>query len=250
VGAVFGLQEPLSPQLAQRNVQGFISRIAGQGSPKAGFFQSRLVRRQMDISGRGTIVPDATLAMDEVGLPEDAGWSMYAPFIMRGLVNRGYGANEAKKLIEDRHPTARDVLINETKSRPVFINRAPTLYRYNMIAAYPKLVPGKTIRTHEALPAIQRGDYDGDALTFTVPVLPAAVEEARLLTLPNMLLSDQKKNSLSSAAPQQEAVLGIYKATNAKSEGKTQYFDTKSDALAAYHRGEITLGTPVEIKKK
>ena len=249
MGALYGLKEPLSPQLKNRNVQGYINRIAGAGrGPKAGFFHSKLLKKRQDISARGTQTPDATLALDEFGLPEDAGWSMYAPFVTKNLVRKGYKATEAKKMIEDRHPIARANLVQELKERPALLNRAPSLYRYNVLAAYPKLVPGKTIRVHESLAPIQSGDFDGDAINLTVPVSPDAVAEARNMTLPNMLLNDQRKFTLTKAAPQQEAIMGVYQATSAKPTGKARVFASKADAMAAYHRGEIGLGTPVTIK--
>jgi len=251
MGALYGLQEPLSPQLKNRNVQGYIARIAGAGrGPKTGFFHSKLIKKRQDVSGRGTIAPDTSLAMDEMGLPEDAGWSMYSPFVMKGLVQKGFGATEAKKMIDDRHPAAKNVLDRELQTRPVLINRAPSLYRYNVLAAYPKLVPGKTIRVHESLAPIMTGDFDGDAVSITAPVTPAAVAETKGMTLPHMLLSDQRKSSLTTSAPQQEAVMGIYQATSAKPTGKAQTFNTKADAMSAYHSGRITLGTPVTIKKR
>jgi DNA-directed RNA polymerase beta subunit len=251
MSALYGTAEPLSPQLKNRNVQGYLARLAGAGrGPKSGFFHSKLLKKRQDISGRGTISPDASLAMDEVGLPEDAGWSMYSPFIMKGLTQKGFGATESKQMIEDRHPAAKNVLDNELKQRPVLINRAPSLYRYNVLAAYPKLVPGKTIRVHESMAPIQAGDFDGDAVSITAPVSLAAVEEARNMTLPNMLLSDQKKFTLTKAAPQQEAVMGVFQATSAKPVGKPQKFETRADAMAAYHGGKISMGTPVTIRKR
>jgi DNA-directed RNA polymerase subunit beta' len=249
MGALYGLKDPLSPQLTNRNVKGYIARIAGAGkSPKAGFFHSKLLKKRQDISARGTIAPDATLAMDEVGLPEEAGWSMYSPFVIRGLVQKGYKAIEAKDMVKNKHPVAKGVLDRELQNRPVLINRAPSLYRYNVLAAYPKLVPGKTIRVHESLAPIQAGDFDGDAVSITTPVTPEAVEEAKGLTLPNMLLSDQRKFTMTKAAPQQEAIMGVYQATGAKATGKARTFASKADAMAAYHRGEIGLGTPVNIR--
>lgn len=250
LSAQAGVRDPVSPQLANRGVKGYISRLSGAGvGPKHGFFHSKLLSKRQDLSGRGTIAPDSTLALDEVGLPEDAGWSMYSPFLIRGLARRGYRATEAKKMIEDRHPAAKDVLTNELRNRPVFINRAPSLYRYNVLAAYPKLVPGKTIRVPESLAPIQSGDFDGDAVTLTTPVTNKAIDEAKKMTLPNMLLSDQKKFTLTKAAPQQEAVLGVYMASGAKPTGAAKTFETQGDAMAAYHRGEISLSTPVNIKK-
>lgn len=249
VGALYGTREPMSPQLQNRNVKGYIARLSGAGQgPKTGFFHSKLISKRQDVSGRGTIAPDAALAMDQYGLPEDAGWSMYSPFITKNLVRRGFKATEAKKMIEDRHPVAKNELLRELGERPTLINRAPTLYRYNILAAYPKLVPGKTIRVHESFAPIQAGDFDGDAVSLTLPVTPEAVAEAKRMTLPNMLLSDQRKFTLTKAAPDQEAVMGVYQATSAKPTGHTRSFNTKADAMAAYHRGEISLGTPVDIR--
>jgi len=245
--SLFGLAEPVSPQAKGRGVQGFIANIAGAGrTPKSGFFQSKLMRKTQDVSGRGTIVPDATLGMDEVGLPEDMGWQMYKPFVVRRMVQQGYGALNAKELVEKRDPIAFEHLQQEVKERPILLNRAPSLRRYNILAAYPKLVPGKSIRIHELLAPIQAGDFDGDSMQVHVPVMPEAVQEAKGLTLSNMLLGDQWK-SQTTVAPQHEAVAALYRASSAEAKGKTRKFKSQEEAMAAYHRGEITLSTPVAI---
>ena len=247
--ALFGLGDPVSPQSKGRSVKGFIANLAGVGSsPKYGFFQSKLLKKRQDVSGRGTIVPDANMGLDEVGIPEEMGWDMYKPFIARKMIQRGYGAMDARKRIDDRDPVAREFLVQETKERPVLLNRAPSLRRYNVLAAYPKLVPGKSLRIHELLAPIQAGDFDGDTMQVHVPVGEKAVEESKNLMLSNMLLGDQYKMQ-TTVTPQHEAVDALYRASAAKPVGKKQIFKTKGDAMAAYHRGEITLGTPVEIKK-
>jgi DNA-directed RNA polymerase subunit beta len=250
VAALFGTKESLSPQLVNKGVRGFIDRIAGTGAgPKFGYFQEKLVSKKQDLSGRGTIVPDMTLGMDEIGIPEDALWNMYRPFVMKGLVLRGYQATDAKKMIDDQVPLAREVLMNETKDRPILFNRAPALYRYNVLAAYPKPVVGKTIRVHEMQAPVMSGDFDGDAIQIYAPVTNEAVNDARRMTLSNMLISDQEKHTLTKAAPHQEAVTGVYLASMAKPTGAIHRFENKADAQAAYMRGEINLSTPVEIKK-
>ena len=243
--ALFGLADPVSPQARGRGVQGFLANIAGK-TPKQGFFQSRLLRKTQDVSGRGTIVPDATLGMDEVGLPEDMGWRMYQPFVVKRMVQRGYKALDAKGLVEKQDPVAREFLQQEVKERPILLNRAPSLRRYNVLAAYPKLVPGKSIRIHELLAPIQAGDFDGDSMQIHVPIMPDAVAEAKELTLSKMLLGDQWK-SQTTVAPQHEATAALFRATSAKASGRTQKFKSKAEAMEAYHRGEITLSTPVEI---
>lgn len=250
VGALYGLQEPVSPQLRARQVRGFINRIAGTGrGPKHGFLHQKLIKKRQDLSGRATWAPDPTLGMDELGMPEDMAWDMYRPFVTKQLVHRGYKATDARKLIDDRTPVAKDLLNQELRNRPALINRAPSLYRYNVLAAYPKMVPGKTLRVHEMLAPIQAGDFDGDAVQIHLPITDAAVNEARRMTLPHMLLSDREKFTLTKAAPGQEAVTGIYMATSAKPTGKKRIFKNKAEAMAAYNKGEISLSTPVEIRK-
>lgn len=245
--ALFGLGEPVSPQARGRNVQGFIANISGGGrSPKAGFFHTKLLRKTQDVSGRGTIVPDATLGMDEVGLPEEMGWQMYKPFVIRRMIQRGFKAVDARNYVDKQDPIAREFLQQEIKERPVLLNRAPSLRRYNVLSAYPKLVPGKSIRIHELFAPIQAGDFDGDTMQIHVPVLPEAVQEAKSLTLSNMLLGDQYK-AQTTVAPQHEAVAALYRATNVKAEGRTKKFKSRAEAMEAYNRGKITLSTPVEI---
>jgi len=246
--ALYGLRDPVSPQVQQRGVQGFIARIAGR-QPKTGFFHSKLVRKTQDVSARGTIVPDTTMGIDEIGIPEEMAWESYSPFILKRLITkRGYKALDARQMVKDRHPVAHQAMTEELRERPIIVNRAPSLRRYNVLAAYPRPVPGKSIRIHELLAPVMAGDFDGDAVQMHVPVSDPAVSEAKDLTLSKMLLGDQWREQLL-VAPDQEAVLGLYQASAAKPTGRKQTFKSKEDAIAAYHRGEITLGTPVEIKK-
>lgn len=243
--AVFGLADPLSPQLQGRQARGFISTIAGQGSPKGGFFHGKLLRLPQDLSGRGTAVPDLALNMDQIGLPEDMMWKTFQPHLIRDLVQRGYKAVDAQRMIEERHPAAREVLLAESKRRPVLVNRAPTLHRYGIVGAYAVPVPGKTIRVN---PFIEQGmnlDFDGDALQIHIPVADKAVEEVKAATTSNLLFGDRTKSDLM-VMPQHEAVLGIYAASAAKG-GKTHTFKTQKEALEAYRRGEVALHDSVKI---
>lgn len=243
--AVFGLADPVSPQLQGRKARGFISSIAGQGSPKGGFFHGKLLRLPQDLSGRGTIVPDLTLNMDQVGLPEEMLWKTFQPHIIRSLVQKGYKAVDAQRMIEEHHPVAHDALISETQRRPVLVNRAPTLHRYGIIGAYAVPVPGKTIRINPFMETGLGADYDGDTLQIHVPVHDKAVNEVKSTTLSNLLFGDRGKNDLM-VMPQHEAVLGIYAASAAKG-GKTYKFKTEKEALEAYRRGDIQLKDTVTI---
>ena len=178
VGAVYGMNEPEDDKLQKQEVKGFLQNIAGVGTPKGGFFQRKLIRRTQDVSGRGTAVPDGNLGMDEVGIPEQMLWQMLDKMIVSRLVRQGYSALMARELTDKKAPVAREAMLAESRERPVLINRAPTLHRWSVVAAYPKPVQGKTIRVN---PFVEKGmnlDYDGDTLQVHAPIQHGAVEDA------------------------------------------------------------------------
>lgn len=248
VGAVVGTQDSDNPKLLKRNVKGLLEHLTGKTTPKSSFFQKKIMKRQQDISGRGTIAPDGSLGMDEIGLPLDMLWGMYGKFVIARLVRRGFGAVQAKEMVEKKHPAAHDALMAELKERPVMVNRAPTLHRYGFVGAHPVPVAGKTIRVNPFIEQGMNADYDGDTFQIHVPVLPGAIEEVKGMTLSHLLFSDREKDTLM-VSPRMEAMLGVHIASKAEAtpNGKVHHFKTKADAYAAYKRGEITLNTRVEV---
>ena len=247
VSALYGVGEPVSPGAEKRGAKGYIAAITGT-RPGSGFFQSRIMKRQQDVSGRATIAPDPTLSMDEIGMPEGMLWGMYGKFIISRLVRRGYTATDAQKMVDDRSPIAREELVNESKERPVMVNRAPSLSRMNIIGAYPKIIDGKTVKLNPFAEKGMNADYDGDALQVHAPVTAAGIEDVKKMTLSNLIFSDKRPGVLN-VAPEMESVMGLHRATRAASSGqKTKHFATREAALAAYHRGEVDLHDPVEIE--
>jgi DNA-directed RNA polymerase subunit beta len=247
VGAVYGTDEPATAKSKARKHKGFLTYISGVGGPKHGFFQSKIMSRSQDVAGRGTIVPDSTLGVDEVGVPKEMLWGMYKDFIIRRLVLKGFPATEANQMVEKRHMAAEEALKREIQERPVLLNRAPTLHRYNIVGANPVPVPGRTLRVNPFIEAGMNADYDGDTMMLHVPVGPKAVQEAKDITLSNLLFGDKSKSDLL-VFPQHEAIMGIHHASRVDAKNKTpRKFKTKGQAVAAYKRGEIGLGTRVTI---
>jgi len=162
VGAAFGTHVVENEELKGQAVKGFLATIAGTHSPKSGFFFRKLMYRTQDVSGRGTAAPDGNLAMDEVGIPEEMLWKMFDKLLVARLVRGGYSPLDAREQVTKRTPSARSALLLETKDRPVLVNRAPTLHRFSVVAAYAKPVPGKTIRVSPFLEPGLNLDYDGD----------------------------------------------------------------------------------------
>jgi DNA-directed RNA polymerase subunit beta len=247
VGAVFGVNDPDDEKLKKQEVKGFLQNIAGVGTPKGGFFQRKLMRRTQDVSGRGTAVPDVNLNMDEVGIPEQMLWQMFDKLIVARLVRQGYGALQARELVDKKAPVAREAMLAETKARPVLINRAPTLHRWSIIAANAIPVAGKTVRVN---PFIEKGmnlDFDGDTLQIHGPIQPGAVEDAKRMTLSNLLMSDQTRNKIL-AFPQHESIIGVTLASKAANTGAaTHHFQTRDEALAAWRSGKLKLTDTITI---
>lgn len=246
VGAVYGVNDPTTAKSKARGHKGFLTYISGTNTPKEGYFHSKIMKRTQDVAGRGTIVPDSTLGMDEVGLPEEMLWTMYDKFMVKKLVQNGYPALEASKMVKSRHPAAKNILLRETQERPVMINRAPTLHRYSMIGAFPKMVPGKTIRVNPFVEEGMNADYDGDTMMVHVPVGAKAVDEAKKMTLSNVLYGDKSKNDLL-VFPQHEAIMGVAHAAEKDDRNTPMKFKTKGEARKAYHDGKIKLSTRVVI---
>ena len=248
VGAVFGTHEPVSKKLAARGAKGFLNQITGS-RPGNGFFQAKLMKRQQDVSGRATIAPDPTLSMDEIGIPEDMLWGMFGKFVIARLVQKGYGALEAQKMVEDKSYQARQELLMEAKERPVIVNRAPSLHRFNIIGAYPKLIDGKTLKLNPFAEKGLNADYDGDAMQIHAPVTAAGIADAKKITLSNLIFTDRKANSLN-VAPDMEAVIGLHRATQAAKDMKEKTYDSHEAALQAYHAGSLKLSDPISIRTK
>jgi DNA-directed RNA polymerase subunit beta' len=250
VEELYGTTLPRDPKLQQQKVKGLLASVAGVGTPKGGFFQRKLMRHTQDVSGRGTAVPDSNLGMDEVGIPEPMLWQSLDKLVVARLIRTGYPALQARELVNAKAPAARDALLAETRERPAIINRAPTLHRGSIVAAYAKPVPGKTIRVSSFTEKGMNLDYDGDTLQVHFPIGAEAVADAKQMTLSNMLLSDQQRNRLM-VFPQHEAIIAFtLAAKHTTPTGPVRKFKTREDALAAYRRGELKLSDAIEIENE
>ena len=248
VGELVGTIAPESQHLKNKNVKGALRYIAGD-EPKRGYFQRKVVYSKMNMTGRATIAPDNTLGMDEVGLPEDMAWSMYKPFIIKELTRRGYGAIEAQNAVKDRIPAAKEILDDELTKRPVLVNRAPTLWRFSVNAAMPKLRSGKTMGINSLWEGALNADYDGDAMTVHVPITDKAITDAKNILPSNLVFSDRKRGDLI-YAPTQEPIVGLYKATagiNKNKAGKVHKFKNVGEAWDAYNSGTLKATDRVDI---
>lgn len=247
MSAVAGLSDPISPQSQTRKAKGFIRNIAGT-SPKFGYFQSKVIKRKADLTGSATVALNPNLGVDEVEIPEEIGWRTYQPFIVRRLIQRGMKRRDAIEAVENKTPLAKSALLEESKYRPMVINRAPSLHRFSMLGVTPKFVEGKTIRVNPYLTKPMNMDFDGDVAMLSVPATEEGRKDVNNMRLSKQLFSDKERGDLL-VAPQHEAIFGWTKATEGadKSSGKSHKFSNLAAAVAAYKRGELKATDLVEF---
>lgn len=148
---------------------GFISEIKGGsgGQPKEGFFISKMLSKKQDFVGRGTIIPEPDLGVDEVGLPEEMAWKLFEPFVVRELKNHGKNPLQAKEEIKAKTPLAKKALEIVMRDRHVLLNRAPSLHKFSIMAFKPQITAGRAIKIPPLVVSGFNADFDGDEqLTF------------------------------------------------------------------------------------
>lgn len=242
IKALYGLIEPTSPYAQTRGLKGILNIISGK-IPKESYFQSKVVKKLQAPAGRGTLVTDINLNIDQIGIPEDMAWKMYSPHIIRNLNKLGYPVNKAKEMIDKKDPVARNVLNNLIKEIPVIINRAPSLWKYNLVAGYPVLHNGKSVAINMLIAKGLAGDLDGDTVNVHIPITPKAIEDAKKMLPSRIGINDQNNELL--YAPSQEAIIGLNYASNPVGQPVT--FNTYEEMKKALEQGIIDHNTPTKI---
>lgn len=245
--AVTGIADPITTESQSRSAKGLLKAVFSDSGPKYNMMQRQILGMPVDFSGRSVIAPDPDMDMDRVGIPENIAWNVYKPFVIRRLRQYGRTGMEAIKEVENKTPGARDALQKELESRPVIINRAPTLHKFSMFAAYPKLTAGDHIHMNPFVCGGMNADFDGDAVQFHTPTTKEAIEEAieKMLPSHNLLKTANFKNMPDIT---KEHLIGLYEATRpGASKAPVRTFSTKEEVIRAYREGKIGPADRVRI---
>ena len=218
---------------------------------KKGRFRRNLLGKRVDYSGRSVIVVGPRLKLHQCGLPKVMALELYRPFVIAKLVEYGYATNVkgAKRIIEKGRPEVWEVLEEVIKTRPVLLNRAPTLHRLGIQAFEPLLIEGKAIHIHPLVCTAFNADFDGDQMSVHIPLSDQAVKEARelMLATKNLLKPADGEPIVS---PSKDMVLGVYYLTMSRDglpgEGRT--FSTIEEVLMAYELESLHLHTKIKLK--
>lgn len=218
---------------------------------KQGRFRQNLLGKRVDYSGRSVITVGPGLRLNECGLPRRMALELFKPFVMNKLVLNGYAHNikSAKRLAEKARPEVWDILEEVVKTRPVMLNRAPTLHRLGIQAFNPVLVDGGSIKVHPLVCFAFNADFDGDQMAVHVPLSRGAVTEASqiMLSSRNMLAPSSGEPI---AAPTLDIVLGCYYMTIVKdgAKGAGRQFTSFEDVRLAYELGQIDLRALIKVR--
>ena len=218
---------------------------------KQGRFRQNLLGKRVDYSGRSVITVGPGLKLNECGLPRRMALELFKPFVMNKLVLQGYAHNikSAKRLAERARPEVWDILEEVVKTRPVMLNRAPTLHRLGIQAFKPVLVDGGSIKVHPLVCFAFNADFDGDQMAVHVPLSRGAVTEASQIMLSSRnMLAPSSGEPIS--APTLDIVLGCYYMTIVKdgAKGAGRRFTSFEDVRLAYELGQIDLRALIKVR--
>jgi len=218
---------------------------------KQGRFRRNLLGKRVDYSGRSVIVVGPELELHQAGIPKEMALELFRPFVIQKLVEYNYANNVkgAKRYLEMRRPEVWEVLEEVIQTRPILLNRAPTLHRLGIQAFEPILVEGSAIRLHPLVCTAFNADFDGDQMAVHVPLSQKAVQEARdlMLASKNLLLP---ANGSPVVGATKDMVLGIFYLTmEAEADnGSVKVFGSIDEVSLAYTLGKIDLHAPIKLK--
>lgn len=245
VKATQGIGDPLV-QRGEKKIIGAIELIKG-AQPKEGFFQSVVFSKNQDLSGRSTITPSTEMSPDEMMMPKDMAWKLYQPFIIKELTKMGHKPLDASVMVNNKDPRAELALQKVSQERPVWLNRAPSLHRFSILAMQPKLYEGKSIKIHPLVVGGYTADFDGDTMAVHVPISHKAIEEAKNF-LPTRVLEHAADNRVM-LSPGHDIMTGMFylTRTGGKDLSAQRKYTTIDEAMKDYKSKSIEIYDNVMI---
>lgn len=187
VKSLYGYAEPVEPKTAARGVSGFLKKVTGM-SPKTSFLHRKMLSKTQDNVGRGVITVDPELGLDEVGVPREMAWKIFAPYIQSHMVQKGMAPSDSVRSIRDRTAEAARALDEVVKNRPVMYSRAPAWHKFSALGGYAKLIDGEAIKINPLTTSGANADFNGDQQVGRVLVLVPKAKKTKnlfsILTLP------------------------------------------------------------------
>ena len=220
---------------------------------KTGRFRQNLLGKRVDYSGRSVIVVGPDLKLSQCGLPKKMALTLFEPFIIKQLKERGYAytIRNAKKMIEKEDEIVWDILEKIIHGHPILLNRAPSLHRLSIQAFDPVLIEGSAIRINPLVCAAYNADFDGDQMAVHVPLSNIAQIETKLL-MPSVKNIFSPSNGKPITTPTQDIVLGIYYLTTSVIKSISKKYVYKKyfgyfELLHAYFLNKVKIHDFIQI---
>ncbi len=251
VKAVYGLGEPISIRSKEKKFKGLLATTLGTmgGSAKESMFQAKVVNKPIDLVGRGVLIPDGNLNLNEASIPQAILWNVYSPFIIRRLVRQGIQATKAREYVQNKHPLASQALQEELKDRPGIVTRDPQLSKYNFQGFYLKPNPDPKDFSIKLNPLVFKGygaDSDGDQLNVQVPASDDAKEEIKEKLLPEKNLIYHRTFS-PIFTPSNEAAVGLFAASYEDNKNKPIKYGNVAEIVRDFKAGKLDVGDRIEL---
>jgi DNA-directed RNA polymerase subunit beta' len=244
--AVYGYAESPNPKTRSRAVKGFFETVVGT-SPKTSMYQSKMLSKPVDSVGRGVIIPDADLNMDEIGIPAEMAWKLYGNYVQRRLVQSGMAPPSALRHVKDRTPQALKALESELPARPVVMTRSPAWHKFSAVGQTPHIVKGDSIQVNNFTMEGVGGDFDGDTVSIHVPSSKSAVSDVADKMMASKQLWSSKDRSKTYHNPKHEQIIGL--SMGYDKGGQKRRFATEDEAMKSIEDGQIDLNDDIEIDK-
>ncbi len=234
---------PVARHRSTRPLKTLAQRLKG----KEGRLRYNLSGKRVNFSARTVISADASLTVNQVGVPRRIAENLSVPIYVTQ-----WNIDEARKYLQNKeYPAVVNVIMKEGMRKRVtdvtrdelikdlapgqilerqlidgdiaLFNRQPTLHRVSIMAHRIKVLPGRTMRLHVSATVPYNADFDGDEMNLHIPQSLEAQAEARYLMQPkDQILSARDGKPL--LFIEEDEIMGVYMLTM-----DNAYF-TKADA--------------------
>jgi len=228
----------------QRDVNELHEHIISKLSKKEGLIRGNILGKRIDFSGRGVIIPDPTLELNECSLPYQMFLELFKLQIAKKLIDIGRYRllNSAINFVDDCIDSKSTVLFRISEEiandEVCLLNRQPSLHRLSMIGFNIRISLDNVIKIHPLVCPGFNADFDGDQMAVYIPVTEEAKTEVREKFIMSKNLINPSNGSLV-ASPSQDIILGIFMVTSDKFpqlENKTSFRgENISEGLALFN---------------
>lgn len=209
-------------------------------------------------SARAPIIPDNTLAIDEVGIPVHVAYEMCREgFIkyLRDKLNFTKRQAEIATKYEAMNEETQRLFKEYAESQYIMVNRQPTLHEYGIYCCKLRLAEGDVIHFPISLCEPLNADFDGD--TITVTLVPEHVAEDTYQRMSPRFNKIYKKSLKPIFVWKHEALNGANVATTYVTkdlnelENPKHYYESYADLIKDVDiDGKIKPGTPIRFTGK